>query len=512
MNLQKLLSRLRGPEFPRALFQRRPKNLSNTAWIDGVRGLAALIVTINHLCWNEILHLFQGYGSGGPSRPNTSLLQLPFVSIIFSPRAMVQLFFVISGYCISLSSIRARGGGNSSRPAGTTPTDASAALLSTLSGAVFRRALRLFLPVVAISILSQLLYAAGAFSAWPVTYDSASLPAAGSLSPFAHAGYLLLYWASLVDQVVTGRHCPGSGTADCPVGLNGQLWTIPLELRGSLVLYLVLLGLARVRSAPRLGVLVGLAVVLQLRAWWELATFAAGLLIAELESLRGGREDVKEDDAEGGGEEDGREGEEGEALLPPPPSSPAVHRRRRCGRPDVKCLRNVGVGALALVGWYLLCVPNDADAYGSFGPCYDFLFTHLAPRRWFVVDEIYGAPCCWRAVGAAAFVAALTCRGGLSALLRWPFVSSAAQYFGRISFMLYLVHELVLQTLMPRIQAGLAAVVGEDWGKLTGWSARVVTLVLALWAAEVLVEVLDKRSVALASRLLKRWSAGAPGR
>ncbi|KAK0625561.1 hypothetical protein DIS24_g11112 [Lasiodiplodia hormozganensis] len=540
-----------GPSFPRALWSKQPSDISPNAWIDGVRGLAALIVTLDHLFWHLIGPLFQGWKSF-PADAHSSILQLPGPSIIFGARAMVPLFFVISGYCISLSSIRARSS-STTNPQSSSPSP----LLTTLSTSVFRRALRLMLPVLAIAAFSQLVYACGGYSAWPEHFDAASLPSPDNLSPLAHATYLLTYAGSLFDQVLTGTRCPGTGTADCPVGLNGQLWTIPLELRGSFVVYLCVLGLARTRDKPRKWVLAALAgALLVWRGWWEGATFVAGLLIAELTTAAaagtkgdgndGGdepgvemeqqrreeeEEDDDDDDYDGEGDEDlilFSPATEPPAWLPLPlrsrPSSydrwstirGAAWMREESGKRLLLCMlrrngisRNARSAAFALVGVWLLCFPNDPDMLGGYGPCYSFLMSHLAPARWFVSEGggAARAEFCWRAVGGVAFVAALAGSGStVSAVLRRPFVSAAAQYFGRISFMLYLVHIMVIQCMLYRVQGPLVEVLGEERGWAAGVVARLVLLPPMFWIAEVLVEGLDKRSIGLAKWLSRAWA------
>ncbi|GME29160.1 Acyltransferase protein [Neofusicoccum parvum] len=461
MALQKL-RRLPAPAFPRALLRPAPKPLSPTAWIDGLRGLAALIVTVDHLFWSELTPIFPGYLSR-PAPQNTSLLQLPPLRLLSAAHAMVPLFFVLSGLCIALGPIRAR---------------RAKTLLPALSSAAFRRPLRLFLPVLAVALASQLLHALGAYSAWPWLDDADALPTGPS--PAAHARYLAAYVGTLVDAAATGAHCGGQGSADCPVGLNAQLWTLPLELRGSYVVYAAVLALAGARrGGRRVGVLGALAALLLYRGWWEGATFLAGLLVAEVEEWRGAAV----------------------AAAGLPVAVEKGRRRGGCG--------GVGVAALAAVGVYLVCLPGGSEESG-FGPCYDFLFAWLTPRRWLVVGGLDTAIWCWRALGGAAFVGALSGGGSVSLLLRRPFVSGAAQYFGRISFMLYLVHQMVIRTLLLRVRPVLAGMLGvEQSGGLAVYMAGTVVLVISFWVAEVLVEVLDKKSVALAKRLWEKWSAAA---
>lgn len=326
------------------------------------------------------------------------------------------------------------------------------------------------------------------------------------------------------------------GTADCPVGLNGQLWTIPLELRGSFVVYLCVLGLARTRDAPRKWVLASLAAGLLWRGWWEGATFVAGLLIAEVTVAAAA---TKGDDNSGDGPsvemeqcEEGDDDDEDLILFSPATEPPAWLplrsssssydrwstiqgaaaawiREESAGKRAAALLRrNARSAACALVGVWLLCFPNDPDIFGGYGPCYTFLMTHLAPARWFASEGggAGRAEFCWRAVGGVAFVAALAGSGSVSVVLRRPFCSSAAQYFGRISFMLYLVHIMVIQCTLYRVQAPLAEVLGEERGWAAGVVARLVLLPPMFWIAEVLVEGLDKRSIGLAKWLSRAWS------
>lgn len=451
MVLRKLRASLPAPAFPRVLFSRGHKTgLSTTAWIDGVRGLAALIVTLNHMLFVEIdtsIHGYHGYHAA-PAADNTSLLQLPPLRLLFAMHAMVPLFFVISGYCLSLSSIRRR-------------HDPSA-LLATLSSAVFRRATRLLLPLLAITLVSQALLYLGAYSwgwwdnAWALSLADPSTPSPAR----EHLAFLLDYLDGVADAILTGL------SATAPPGLNPQLWTIPAEFRGSLVVYLCLLGTALLRSGPRAGVLVGTGGLFLVRGTWDLAAFVGGLVVAELELAR-----------------------------------------RRCakggiiGEERAETGTRVGAVALWVVGVYLLCTPA-AKEEEAFSPLYAVLGP-LTPGTWIRAGGMDIALACWRSVGGVAFVGALSMARGL----RRPFEVPAVQYFGKISFMLYLVHQLVIRTLMRRLRVVVEVFVSFRREGLVTFFTASGTLVVMFWVSEILVEVLDKRSVTLAKRLLEKWSA-----
>lgn len=110
--------------------------------------------------------------------------------------------------------------------------------------------------------------------------------------------------------------------------------------------------------------------------------------------------------------------------------------------------------------------------------------------------------------GAARRPAAALARRA-RALLAAALASPPAQYFGRISFMLYLVHIMVFECLLLRLQIPLIGVLGMDRINLAGNVARVLLLPLAFWVSEALVEVLDKRSIALAKRLSVTWATSS---
>ncbi|PWY80582.1 hypothetical protein BO70DRAFT_429609 [Aspergillus heteromorphus CBS 117.55] len=185
-----------------------------TTYLDGLRGIAATIVTTNHFFMGGLLdHAFRSYWASPPSA-NRHLIQLPPIRLLFAAHAMVPLFFVISGYAISINLLHARN---------THPHT----LLKSLSSSLTRRGLRIYLPVILLATLSQLIYYLGLYH-WPFA-DDIVWGRRPLTAPGFHLTYLLRYLLDIVN-VVQFHHNPG---------LNGQLWTMPMEYRGSCVVYLV---------------------------------------------------------------------------------------------------------------------------------------------------------------------------------------------------------------------------------------------------------------------------------
>jgi peptidoglycan/LPS O-acetylase OafA/YrhL len=64
---------------------------------------------------------------------------------------------------------------------------------------------------------------------------------------------------------------------------NPQLWSIALEYRGSMVVFLAVLGLARSRTCVRMGVELAIITHAFVHKRWDVALFMAGMLVAEMD-------------------------------------------------------------------------------------------------------------------------------------------------------------------------------------------------------------------------------------
>jgi hypothetical protein len=116
--------------------QIRPAKLAPTAYLDGMRGVAALVVLFCHFFYQAFV-IAKGWGCDDA---HYNILKLPILRLWYQGPPAVCLFFVISGYALSyrpLKLIRSRNLQDFS---------------TTMSSLVFRRGIRLYLPT-AISTL-----------------------------------------------------------------------------------------------------------------------------------------------------------------------------------------------------------------------------------------------------------------------------------------------------------------------------------------------------------------------
>jgi hypothetical protein len=103
----------------------------STAWLDGVRGIAAFLVFIYH--FQHMFHNAYWYGYGSNSGIDDYwLIQLPIIRLIANGQTQVSTFYVLSGISLSL------------RPLELARSHVWDVCFDNLFSSVFRRALRLY--------------------------------------------------------------------------------------------------------------------------------------------------------------------------------------------------------------------------------------------------------------------------------------------------------------------------------------------------------------------------------
>ncbi|KAI8633807.1 acyltransferase family-domain-containing protein [Xylariaceae sp. FL1651] len=458
--------------------------LSPTAYLDGMRGLAALFVFFCHYFYTSFV-ISEGYYKlpPAPAPPSsseyTSLLRLPFVRLLYSGPSMVCVFFVISGYALSLRPLQLVHGRN------------RAAFARTLGSLVFRRFFRLYLPPVASTLGIALALRAGAYEgtrafATDRRYVRNAVehhpPRLGG--PGLAAGGQLAHWAAAMWRFVhVWSWDRFGGSTDYDV----HLWTIPVEFRCSMALFLVLAGTARLRPNVRVA-LVGFIAWFVLRSdHWEMLLFLAGMLVADLDVRRGAHEQ-RED--RGRTTTTTKVVKGGAGLLLP------LDEKRTAGETPPGP-QSAGISLWALVSALALYLLSCPDAGTDNVPGWMFLGT-LIPE-WFVEKYRF-----WQIFGACLFVfCAARSRG-------WQRVFEVApvQYLGRVSYAVYLCHGPVTHIagfVVQRWMWGITGTEGRAY-EIGAILAALINIPLVIWAADVFWRAVDVPTVRFAKWLEAKLS------
>lgn len=440
--------------------------MDRTTWLDGLRGIAAAIVTTDHYFLGSAVNggfMTAGFRSfwAEPAEANRRLIQLPPIRVIFASQAMVPLFFVISGYAISINLLQIRDKNRSE-------------LLHRLSSAVTRRVLRIYFPVFCIATISQLLFFCDVYQ-WD--FGDLVLDRRPWNAPWSHVTFVFRYMLDNMNIISFPTH----------IGLNTQLWTMALEFRGSYIVYLAILWLAFWRPHLRRLALGALVAYWFYFGLWDVFAFLAGLYLAELHILASPG-DMNE-----------------EAKLP---QYSLLEQRTRESLINFTTIRTY---LCFILGVWLVCL-ND---HGSLPPGYQFLEL-FEPSRWEKDWDTISQ--CWRTSGSVLIVYAIS----KSAHLQHPLNSTLVQYLGNISFPLYLVHQSVYHIFQQPLRDSLWYVV--TWRPFPGtleannqttlfafsWlGGFAISSAINLYAALLYTKFIDQRCIELA-KTFDRWITHVP--
>ncbi len=453
-------------------------SMARTKWLDGLRGIAAAIVAFDHVFMSDVWYPFVSFWTE-PPEGNRHLVQLPPIRSLFSAQSMVTLFMVISGYAISIGLLKDQN---------------SPQFSNRVSSAIVRRGFRIYLPVLVTASLAQFLYFFDLFN-WKFEEDFLKTLPLPWTAPWAHITYVLSFMAD-VTNIIAFRY-PGS--------LNGQLWTMPMEFRGSNVVYLLIVGISAWRPKARLYTLPMIGAFFLWYGNWDIFGFIWGLWLAQRtvaasmassENLNTQFEMAEFEDR----------------ATPLAIVSPALGlccgKDRYSGLKLMNCitLSHIGIALTFIMGFYLLCLGLD----GHLPPGYQFLIV-FQPARWNNWDICH---MCWKSIGSAMLVYAI---GELPYLQRLLNVGPV-QYLGKISFALYLLHETIYQLWRdPLRDLVYLKLSGHEYGSsdealstdpfafhVAWWTTGVLLGAVVVCTAHYYTIHVDNRCVSLAKRV-DRW-------
>lgn len=251
------------------IFSRRKgatKRLGSTAWLDGLRGWAALCVAFMHLTvyTHEGLELCYGQKYAQSDEHNVSIAALPILRLPFTGgHFAVMLFFVISGYVVPRRLLQILHEGRKEE------------FFDAVHSAMIRRPVRLFMPVVLSTLMFWIVWHTfGIKTPWPKQMSNAVFELFNWIADisvflfFFKIGFLYTYY-------------------------NVHTWTIPVEFRGSMFLFIFLFAVSNVSTRHRVYMTVIMVLHLSLGspgAWY--ACFFAGLLMSDLDLISSGNSNL----------------------------------------------------------------------------------------------------------------------------------------------------------------------------------------------------------------------------
>lgn len=480
-----------------------PKKLHPTAYLDGLRGVAAFLVVWHHasLLWFT-WRIHRGYAS---DKDAYWLIQLPFLRLAIAGPPQVSVFFVISGYALSYKPLRLSRQGR--------VAEAGEAIHS----GVFRRYLRLFLMPMLVSLVAALLTYLDLYGGkdWKGVAISSRRP------PQAHTLWgQLSHWARSFITMAN----PVSAALN-----RGRLfmydqneWTLPIEFDMSMMLFLCQAALNRTRPRIRMIVMSCLTVFALLYIHWEAFLFFSGMILCDLHfEFEGlgvastarpvaerpgsvGTSGTVENSPAGGHGGPIAVSEVTVVTIPSAVTSTtslavdtvsSASRTQRQHRRWTICKCICFVACL-----YVLSIPEDGHA-ASKTPGYITLVQWLpkfykskrALDHWYIP------------LSAVGLVFTIDRTPALQRIFTHPF----PQYLGYISYSMYLIHGTVIFTLGHWAARKAAAVTGTgtqwQYGLAVSVSAIVVWTVTII-LSDLATRTVDAKAVSLGRVIYERWS------
>ena len=435
----------------------RSKPIGRTSYLDGLRGFAAFLVYWGHheLWAHDAIGAGPIFENGFGFNKEYHFATLPGIRTFFTGgHFAVSVFFVISGYVLSAKPLSLIHAGEVEKVG------------DNLASAMFRRWLRLHLPVIATTFLYLTSWHLFRFRAVPDPQRT-------------YRDELWNWYIELKNFTFVFRL-----GGDPWFSYNFHLWSIPIEFRGSIIIYTVLLAFSRVKKNARLCLEVGLIFYfMYIVDGAYCAFFMAGMLLCDLDLL-------------------------------------AADNNLPQAFPRLEPYKEIIFYSLFIISIYLGGVPsNTLDvAVLRDTPGWRYL-SYLKPQAVFDYKWFY---LFWAATFMVASVPRIP-------WLKSFFETRFCQYLGRISFALYLVHGPILWSLGDRLYAAVGWAVEPHALKAPGWInlfpipgigplglelrfllPHLILLPVTLWFAEIVTRLIDEPSVKFAQWAYRKALDSSP--
>lgn len=429
----------------------QPAKLHAIAALDGLRGWACLLVFNFHFLFTYTWKVAIGWGFAGE---NFGIHQLPIIHMLISGHIMVAIFFVISGYVLSYKPLR------------TVRSMSFDQTFTVLASSTFRRGLRLYIPSLIGLTCVFVAVRLGLYNhSIGVIKEGLTIRGTNEQHPYVFKTFTKQFWnfyytiANLLNPFDWSLYYNN---------YNPHLWTIPVEFRCSIVLFLTTLTTSRLQSNVRIPLVMALVWFCMRYGRWDVVLFLVGMLMAEFDLINGTWE---------------------RPLNSAATNEKTIIRLRPGGKAIASVSRRRLWIAVFILGLYIGSTPNIGYKWT---PGYRWLWS-ITPKTY---PEPHRFP---QTIGAALIVFSINHSPSIQTL----FTNPLSQYLGKISFAFYIVHGPILHSLgysiMPTIWSWTGKTTNFQYclGFLLGW---LVCLPIAIWAGDVFWRAVDIPSVKFA-----RW-------
>ncbi|KAK0715245.1 acyltransferase 3 [Lasiosphaeris hirsuta] len=440
------------------------KPMRPTAYLDGLRGFAAFLVYIHHhqlwahgtINYHQAVIFENAFGWQGHYNFSTFVIIRNFFT---GGHIAVALFYVISGYVLSTKALSLLHSGDLVK------------LGDSLASSFFRRWFRLYIPCM----MTTFIY----ITSWhAIGYWNFAAKAKDTYGEEVWNWYVEFKNFSFLFK-----------EGPIWVSYNTHLWSIPLEMRGSMIIFMACLALSRATTKARLLCELVLAYYfLYIADGYYCALFMTGMLQCDLDGL----------------------------ARRPDGYFPRFLRRLEPYKSTIYYI--LFVAGLCLAG-----VPSATAEVKDLraNPGWYWL-SYLKPQAVFDPKWFY-------LFFASNMIVACIPR------MRWLkrfFESRFCQFLGRISFSLYLVHGPILATLGDRLYhaTGYVRTIGtpEEIAELANWAnafplpmggpmglelsflaPHIILLPFTFWVADIITRTVDEPVVRFAQWMFRRTLGGA---
>lgn len=374
-----------------------------TAYLDGLRGFAAFLVYWHHheLTAHEASDQTKLFESGFGYEGNHHFSAFPGIRVFFGGgHFAVATFFILSGYVLALKPLNMIQAGDLLQ------------LGDHMASSLFRRWLRLYLPLIVTTLVSL------------TTWHLFGIWAKGITQEERWIDELYAFYREFKSFSFLFRE------GGVPwLSYNFHLWTIPLEMKGSIVVFTSLIALSRCSLNARLWCQAGLIYYsMYVADAWYCAMFVMGMLLCDLDLLA-------------------EKGDLPRFLSRLEPYNDFIYYH------------------LFAISLFLGSVPADSRDIDQLAKNRGWYFlSYLKPQAAFDYKWFY---LFW----AATFLVAATPR--IHWLKRF-FETRFCQHLGRISYSFYMVHGPVMWTVGDRLYAAVGWVTEEHLEHTPTWCNKLL--------------------------------------